>query len=152
MYVISLVFFGFAVRKYKDQYIPASLTMVLWFLLSAVLARPTEAVRSHIELLSALEKLLFTVMTVLLLWLCVLRRKPLRLDWVPLIGTALAFAIRVGWFCLYHWSLGRIGEDAYAFVQQMALLHDWKEFLLQLILSAVAVWHIYWLSRPRFIK
>lgn len=128
MYVISLVFFGFAVRKYKDRYIPAALAMMLWFLLSAVIARPTEATLNYIEVLTAAEKLVFTVMCVLLLWLCVLRKKPLRLDWVPLVGTVLAAVIRV------------------------ALVHSWKDFILQVVLSSVAVWHIYWMSRPRFIK
>lgn len=124
MYVISLVFLGFALRKYKDQYIPASLTMVLWFLVNAVLARPTDLVAAHMALLQALERLLFTVMIVLLLWLCVLRKKPLKLDWVPLIGTLLAAALRIGQI----------------------------EFALHATLCAVAVWHIWWMSRFRFIK
>lgn len=152
MYVISLVFFGFAVRKYKDHYIPAALAMMLWFLLSAVLARPTEAILSHIEALAAAEKLVFTVMTVLLLSLCVLRKKPLRIDWVPLVGTILAAAIRIGWFAWFHWSTGQLSGDLVAAHQQLAAVHAWKDFLLQLVLSAVAVWHIYWMSRPRFIK
>lgn len=152
MYVISLVFFGFAVRKYQDRYIPASLSMVLWFLLGAVCSRPTEATLAHLELLSALEKLVFTVMIVLLLALCVLRRKPFAIDWIPLAGTVLAAAIRLGWFGYYHWTLGRMGEDPFGGVQRMAVISGWKDFALQLILSAVAVWHIYWLSRPRFIK
>lgn len=152
MYVISLVFFGFAVRKYKDHYIPAALSMMLWFLLSAVIARPTEATMNYIEVLTAAEKLVFTIMIVLLLWLCVLRKKPLRLDWVPLIGTSLAAAIRLGWYACFNWSIDHIGDNAFAAVQQLAVIGGWKDFLLQLILSTVAVWHIYWMSRPRFIK
>lgn len=152
MYVISLVFFGFAVRQYKDHYIPASLSMMLWFLLSAVIARPTDAALNHIGVLTAAEKLVFTIMTVLLLWLCVLRKKPLRLDWFPLIGTCLAAAIRIGWYAYSNHAAANMGDDASAAVQQLAQLQDWKNFLLQLILCAVAVWHIYWISRPRFIK
>lgn len=152
MYVISLVFFGFAVRKYKDHYIPAALAMMLWFLLSAVLARPTDAILSHIELLAAAEKLVFTVMTVLLLWLCVLRKKPLRLDWFPLAGTTLAGAIRIGWYVYANRTLANMGPDVFDTVQQMAQIQAWKDFFLQAVLCAVAVWHIWWMSRPRFIK
>lgn len=152
MYVISLVFFGFAVRKYKDRYIPAALAMMLWFLLSAVIARPTEATLNYIEVLTAAEKLVFTVMCVLLLWLCVLRKKPLRLDWVPLVGTSLAAAIRIGWSAYSNQALANMGDDAYTAVQQLAQIQEWKNFLLQIVLCAVAVWHIYWMSRPRFIK
>ena len=152
MYVISLVFFGFAVRKYKDHYIPAALAMMLWFLLSAVIDRPTDATLPYMEVLAAIEKLVFTVMTVLLLWLCVLRKKPLRIDWVPLIGTLLAVVIRVGWYAYYHRFIANLGEDAFAAIQTLSNVGGWKDFLLQLVLSAVAVWHIYWISRPRFIK
>lgn len=152
MYVISLVFFGFAVRKYKDHYIPASLTMVLWFLLSAVIARPAGAVLNHMTLLSAAEKLLFTVMIVLLGALCILRKKPLKLDWIPLTGTALAAAVRIGWFGYYHWFIDHISGDINEAMTQFAMLQSWKNFLLQFILCAVAVWHIWWLSRPRIIK
>lgn len=152
MYVISLVFFGFAVRKYKDQYIPASLTMVLWFLLSAVIARPTGVILNYMEVLTAVEKLLFTVMVVLLGYLCILRKKPLRLDWMPLIGTALAAIIRIGWFAYFHWFTDHISGDINTALAQFSMLQSWKNFLLQLILCAVAVWHIYWMSRPRFIK
>lgn len=152
MYVISLVFFGFAVRKYKDRYIPAALAMMLWFLLSAVIARPTEATLNYIEVLTAAEKLVFTVMCVLLLWLCVLRKKPLRLDWVPLVGTVLAAVIRIGWSAYSNQALANMGDDAYTVVQQLAQIQEWKNFLLQIVLCAVAVWHIYWMSRPRFIK
>lgn len=152
MYVISLVFFGFAVRKYKDHYIPAAVAMMLWFLLSAVVARPTEATMNYIEVLTAAEKLVFTIMTVLLLWLCVLRKKPLRIDWFPLFGTSLAAAIRIGWFAYSNQAIANLGNDAYSAVLQLAQVQEWKNFLLQLVLSAVAVWHIYWMSRPRFIK
>ena len=152
MYVISLVFFGFAVRKYKDHYIPAAVAMMLWFLLSAVVARPTEATMNYIEVLTTAEKLVFTVRCVLLLWLCVLRKKPLRLDWFPLVGTVLAAALRLGWYGYFNWSIANIGDNAYEAVQQLHMIGGWKDFLLQLILSAVAVWHIYWMSRPRFIK
>lgn len=152
MYVISLVFFGFAVRKYKDRYIPAALAMMLWFLLSAVIARPTEATLNYIEVLTAAEKLVFAVMCVLLLWLCVLRKKPLRLDWVPLVGTVLAAVIRIGWSAYSNQALANMGDDAYTAVQQLAQIQEWKNFLLQIVLCAVAVWHIYWMSRPRFIK
>lgn len=152
MYVISLVFFGFAVRKYKDHYIPASLTMVLWFLLSALRARPAGVLLSHMELVAALEKLLFVIMIVLLLALCILRRKPLRLDWVPLTGTLLAAAIRGGWLCYYHWFSDHASGDVTAALQRFSMLLSWKNFLIQLVLCAVAVWHIYWMSRSRFIK
>ena len=149
MYVVSLVFFGFAVRKYKDQYIPASVAMMLWFLVSAVVARPAALVVPYLEILSVAEKVVFAVMAILLLRLCVLRKKPLRLDWFPLAGTALAVAVRLGWYGYYHWFMEHIGPDN---LEQLALVQSWKSFILQGILCAVAVWHIYWISRPRFIK
>ena len=152
MYVISLVFFGFAVRKYQDKYIPAAVAMMLWFLLSAMLARPAALLVPYLELLGIAEKGIFAVMTVLLLWLCVLRKKPLRLDWFPLAGTVLAAAIRVGWYGYFHWITAKLGEDAYDAVLRMGAISGWKDFLLQIVLCAVAVWHIWWMSRPRFIK
>lgn len=151
MYVVALVFFGFAVRKYKDHYIPAALSMVAWFLLSAVIARPGAAVMGHLDLLRALEKLTFTVMTVLLLWHCILRKKPLRLDWFPLVATLLAAAIRLGWFVFFQFFDWQTILDP-VIRQRMVLIQNWKDFVLQATLSAVAVWHIYWMSRPRFIK
>lgn len=128
MYVISLVFFGFAVRKYKDNYIPAAVAMMLWFLLTAMLARPAALLVPYLGILQVVEKILFGVMAVLLLWLCVLRKKPLRIDWIPLVGTVCAAVIRV------------------------AAVGVWADFILQIVLCAVAVWHIYWMSRPRFLK
>ena len=63
MYVISLVFFGFAVRKYQDKYIPAAVAMMLWFLLSAMLARPAALLVPYLEFLGIAEKGIFAVMT-----------------------------------------------------------------------------------------
>lgn len=152
MYVISLVFFGFAVRKYKDKYIPAALAMMLWFFLSALLERPTELLIPYLGVVGIAEKLVFTAMIVMLLGLCVLRKKPLRLDWPPLIGTVLVAAIRVGWYAYYHWFFEHMDSNVFDAVQQLAQIQDWKNFILLFILCAVAVWHIYWMSKPRFIR
>lgn len=152
MYVISLVFFGFAVRKYQGKYIPAAVAMILWFLLSAMLIRPSALLVPYLYMLQILEKVIFAVMTVLLLLLCVLRRKPLRLDWFPLAGTVLAAAIRIGWYGYFRWFTANLGEDVYDAVLQLHTIGSWKDFILQLVLCAVAVWHIWWMSRPRFIK
>ena len=152
MYVISLVFFGFAVRKYQDKYIPAAVAMMLWFLLSAMLTRPAALLVPYLEFLGIAEKVIFAVMTVLLLLLCVLRRKPLRLDWFPLAGTVLAAAIRLGWFAYFRWFTANLSDDAYDAVLRMSVISGWKDFILQLVLCAVAVWHIWWMSRPRFLK
>lgn len=152
MYVISLVFFGFAVRKYKDKYIPAAVAMMLWFFLSALLEKPTELLTPYLSAVAVAEKSVFAVMAGLLLWLCVLRKKPLRLDWAPLAGMVLAAAIRLGWYGYYQWFLQNLGEDAYGATLQLAQVQSWKNFVLQLVLSAVAVWHIWWMSKHRFIK
>lgn len=126
--------------------------MMLWFLLSAMLTRPAALLVPHLELLGIVEKVVFAAMTVLLLLLCVLRKKPLRLDWFPLAGTMLAAAIRVGWYGYFRWATADLGENAYEAVLRLNVISNWKDFILQIILCAVAVWHIYWMSRPRFIK
>ena len=152
MYVISLVFFGFAVRKYQDKYIPAAAAMMLWFLLGAMLERPTALLVPYLGIVQIVEKVIFAVMTVLLFGLCVLRKKPLRIDWFPLTGTVFAAVIRVGWYAYFHLITANLGEDAYEAVLRLDAVANWKNFILQIILCAVAVWHIYWMSRPRFIK
>lgn len=152
MYVISLVFFGFAVRKYQDKYIPAAVSMMLWFLLHAMLARPAALLTPWLGILGIAEKVIFAVMTVLLILLCILRRRPLRLDWLPLAGTVLAAAVRLGWYCFFHWAAANSGPDSYEAVLLLHAVGGWKDFVLQLLLSAVAVWHIYWISRPRLIR
>ncbi len=126
MYVISLVFFGFAVRKYKDKYIPAALAMMLWFFLTALLQRPTELLIPYLNVVGVAEKVVFAVMTALLLMLCVLRKKPFALDVLPFALTVLAAAIRV--------------------------FSAFSGFALQAVLCSVAVWHIWWMSKPRFIR
>ena len=152
MYVISLVFFGFAVRNHKDKYIPTALAMMLWFLMSAMAARPTELTMPYLDILRIAEKVVFAVMTVLLLLLCILRRRPLCIDWLPLAGTLLSAAVRVGWYVFFGWYQANPGEDPIAAMERLTLYAGWKEFLLQAIICAVAVWHIYWISRPRFLK
>ena len=139
MYVISLVFFGFAVRKYKDKYIPAAVAMMLWFLLTAMLARPAALLLPYLGVLGVAEKIIFAVMTMLLLGLCVLRKKPLRIDWLPMIGTVLAAVIRLGWYGYFHWFTANLSEEVVDAFLRLETLAAWKDFALQIVLCAVAV-------------